>query len=309
MILYLTYWFPQAYLARYIAMFQTAIPLASVIGGPLASVILGMEGIAGLHGWQWLFILEGMPAVVAAFAVLKLLSDGPAQATWLTIEEKTVIADRIARDQTTERRSFWLSLRDPRVLTMGLVLFGVTAGGQYGVGLWLPQIVQRMGFSNQETGFIVALPYIVAVPTMILWGRSSDLRRERVWHIAIPLLLGSGCFAVASVTQDNLVEFVALAITAIVAITSFPPMNSLVKSMLSGSAAASGVALYNSVGNLGGFAGPYIIGALQKDDGSNAASMAVLATLLLFSACLVLALGRVLAAPPAPARPEVRTIT
>ena len=299
MILYLTYWFPQAYLARYIAMFQTAIPLASVIGGPLASVILGMEGIAGLHGWQWLFILEGMPAVVAAFAVLKLLSDGPAQATWLTIEEKTVIADRIARDQTTERRSFWLSLRDPRVLTMGLVLFGVTAGGQYGVGLWLPQIVQRMGFSNQETGFIVALPYIVAVPTMILWGRSSDLRRERVWHIAIPLLLGSGCFAVASVTQDNLVEFVALAITAIVAITSFPPMNSLVKSMLSGSAAASGVALYNSVGNLGGFAGPYIIGALQKDDGSNAASMAVLATLLLFSACLVLALGRVLAAPPA----------
>jgi len=169
MILYLTYWFPQAYLARYIAMFQTAIPLASVIGGPLASVILGMEGIAGLHGWQWLFILEGMPAVVAAFAVLKLLSDGPAQATWLTIEEKTVIADRIARDQTTERRSFCLSLRDPRVLTMGLVLFGVTAGGQYGVGLWLPQIVQRMGFSNQETGFIVALPYIVAVPTMILW--------------------------------------------------------------------------------------------------------------------------------------------
>jgi ACS family tartrate transporter-like MFS transporter len=151
--------------------------------------------------------------------VLKLLSDGPAQATWLTIEEKTVIADRIARDQTTERRSFWLSLRDPRVLTMGLVLFGVTAGGQYGVGLWPPQIVQRMGFSNQETGFIVALPYIVAVPTMILWGRSSDLRRERVWHIAIPLLLGSGCFAVASVTQDNLVEFVALAITAIVAIT------------------------------------------------------------------------------------------
>ena len=295
MILYLTYWFPQAYLARYFAMFATAIPLAFVIGGPLASVILSMEGVAGLHGWQWLFILEGMPAVFLAFAVLKLLPDGPARAAWLTTEEKALIAKRLASDEPGAKSSFWLTFRDPRVFVLGIALFGITAGGQYGVGLWLPQIVQRMGFSNQATGLIVALPYIIAVAAMVLWGRSSDIRRERVWHVAIPLLCGAGGFAIASVAQNSLLQFVGLTVTAVAAVSSYPPMNSLLKSMLSRSGMASGIALYNSIGNLGGFAGPYIIGALQTDNGGNAASMAILSMFLVFSASIVLGLGRVLA--------------
>jgi len=296
MILYLTYWFPRAYLARYIAMFQSAIPLAFVVGGPLASVILGLEGVAGLHGWQWLFLLEAAPAILFAFAVLKLLPNGPAQAAWLTTEEKSLIAEHIARDERGEKASFWHTFGDPRIYALGFVLFGITAGGQYGVGLWLPQIVQGMGFSNQATGFIVALPYIVAVAAMIVWGRSSDMRNERIWHIALPLLCGAAAFAIASIAQNNLLEFVALSVTVAAAVCSYPPMNVLLKSMLPGSAMASGIAVYNSIGNLGGFVGPCMIGALQTENGSNAASMAVLAVFLLFSASIVLGLGRVLAA-------------
>ena len=296
MLLYLTYWFPQAYLARYVAAFQTAIPLSFVIGAPLASLILGTDGVLNLHGWQWLFLLEGLPPFVFAFGVLKFLPDGPAHALWLSSEEKEVIAKHIAGDGLAEKCSFWLAFRDPRVFVLGVVLFGGTVGGLYGVGLWLPQMVQAMGFSNQATGFVVALPYMASIAAMILWGRSSDVRGERIWHIALPMLLAAGGFVVTSLAHNDLLKLVALAFAVMGALSSFPPLNSLVKSILSGPAAASGIALYNSIGNLGGFVGPYIIGALKEESGTYASSMAVLASILVLSAIVVLALGRAMAA-------------
>jgi ACS family tartrate transporter-like MFS transporter len=292
MLLYMSYWFPQTYLARYTAMFQTAIPISFVIGGPLASLILRMDGVGGLYGWQWLFLLEGIFPFLLSFTVLRLLPDSPARASWLSREEKENIVRHLARDATAEQRGFWLAFRDPRVFVLGFVLFGQTIGGLYGIGLWLPQIVQSMGVPNEATGFVVAIPYVVCVPLMILWGRSSDLRRDRIWHIAIGLLLAAGSFFVASATHNDLVVFVALGLTAVCALSIAPPLNSLVKSILSGPAAAGGIAIYNSIGNLGGLVGPYIIGALMEKSGNYASSMAVLASVLVLAALTILAFGR-----------------
>src|SRR5215467_1547325 len=139
MLLYLSKWFPQAHLARFTAIFQTAIPISFVIGGPLASLMLTMEGVDGLHGWQWLFLLEGTLPFLLAFAVLKLLPDGPAHADWLNQREKQRIENCLAADRPIGRQAFWQAFHNPRVFVLGLVLFGNTIGGLYGVGLWLPQ--------------------------------------------------------------------------------------------------------------------------------------------------------------------------
>jgi ACS family tartrate transporter-like MFS transporter len=190
MIFYLTLWFPLAYRARFIASFAAAIPLSNIIGGPLSGLILGMDGVLMLHGWQWLFLIEGLPAVLLAGAVLKFLPDGPAQASWLSSDEKQTIATRLAAENPAEHSNLWPALRDPRVLALGLALSGFGCG-LYGITLWLPQIVQEMGFSNRTTGFIVALPYLAGLAAMVLCGRSSDASGERIWHIALPLLFAA----------------------------------------------------------------------------------------------------------------------
>ena|SRR5579863_2170780 len=157
--LYLTYWFPKGYLARFTANFMIGVPLSFVIGGPLASLILGMGGLAGLHGWQWLFLTEGLPAFLLSFAVLKLLPDGPKDAPWLTVEEKKTIVLCLAAEDTPGRHDLWWALCDPRVLALSLASF-VMLSCAYGVELWVPQFVQSMGFSNLATGFVVALPFL-----------------------------------------------------------------------------------------------------------------------------------------------------
>src|ERR1700694_769146 len=190
MIYYLTLWFPQSYRARYVAAFMTAQPVSFIVGAPLSTRILGLDGSGGLHGWQWLFLIEGLPALLLAFAVLKLLPDGPAEAAWLSEDEKATITARLAAEDTSERRELLPALLDPRVYLLGLVIFGQNCGA-YGVQLWLPQIVQAMGFSIRATGFIVALPFLAVVAAMVLCGFSSDVRRERVRHVAIPFLIAA----------------------------------------------------------------------------------------------------------------------
>jgi ACS family tartrate transporter-like MFS transporter len=267
MTYYLTRWFPQAYLSRNIAGFQTAMPLSFVVGGPLASLILGLDGTFGLHGWQWLFIGEGLPAFLISFAVLKFLPNGPADAPWLSDPEKALIASRLTTEEISERRSFWPVLRDWRVIGFGLALSGILSGF-YGIGFWIPQIVQSMGFSTRMTGLVVAIPYLVAALGMMIWSRSSDKRGERVWHIVLPALLAAMGFAAASVVQSNFIVLVALTCTAVGVLSGLPPITGLFKSYLSGPAFACGAAVVNSIGNLGGFVGPYLIGQLlRKHDG------------------------------------------
>ena len=292
MILYLTYWFTKSFRARLVALFMAALPLANVVGAPLSSLILQLNGMGGLAGWQWLFVFEGVPTMLLAFVVLKFLPDGPRDAPWLNDEERGVIAAGLASDDTSQHRSFWPALRDPRVYALGIVYFGYSIAF-YGVGLWMPQIVQGMGVSNLATGFVIAPAYLVAMIGMILWGRSSDRGGERIWHVALPALLMMAAFLVASLAHSNLVIFLALSLVLVGSMALQGPFWVLPSTFLGGAAAAGGIALINTMGTAaGGFAGPYILGLLRQATGGYAAGMAVLAIGPFLTAGIVLLLGR-----------------
>jgi ACS family tartrate transporter-like MFS transporter len=290
MVFYLTLWFPRGFRARFTAMFVCGIPLASIIGGPLSGLILGMDGLAGLHGWQWLFLMEGIPAGLLALAVLKILPDNPASAPWLSIDEKENVAGRIASDGVAGQRDLWPALRDPRIIALGLVGFG-NGAALYGSQLWLPQIVKGMGFSNLGTGFVIALPYVAGMAAMILWGRSSDRRGERVWHIATACLISAAGFGAASIVQSNLLMVLALTFGVVGTLAYFGPFFSFPSSFSSGPAAAGGIALVNTFSNLGGFLGPTVIGMIKQRTGDYADAMVALAVVLTASAMIILALG------------------
>jgi MFS transporter, ACS family, tartrate transporter len=292
MILYLTYWFTKTYRARLIAMFMAAVPLANIVGAPLSSLILGLNGMLGLAGWQWLFLIEGAPAILLAFVVLRFLPDGPGQAPWLTENEKAVVAAGLAGDDTSEHRDFWLALRDPRVYALGVVYFGYSMSF-YGVGLWLPQIVQGMGISNLATGFVIAPSYVAALIAMIVWGRSSDKSGERTWHVALPAILMAASLLTGSLAHSNLVIFLALSLVLVGSMALQGPFWVLPSTFLGGTAAAGGIALINTMGTAaGGFAGPFILGLLRTAAGGYALGMATLAIGPILTAGIVLALGR-----------------
>ena len=290
MLFYLTLWFPQDHRARFTALFVTGIPLASMIGGPLSGLILQLDGLGRLHGWQWLFLVEGIPAGLLAFAVLKFLPDGPASAPFLSPAEKEHIAARLAAGDTAGERDLWTALRDPRVLALGLVGLG-NGAALYGSQLWLPQMIKAMGFSNLQTGFVIALPYACAMAAMILWGRSSDEKGERTWHIAIPLLIGAAGFAGASLAHSSLLMVLALTCAVAGTLAYFGPFFALPSSFLSGPAAAGGIALVAAMANFGGFLGPTVIGLIRQRTGDYAAAMAALAVALTLSAAIILIVG------------------
>ena len=293
MIFYLTLWFPRFYRARFTASFMTAVPLANIVGAPLSSMILEMNGASQLAGWQWLFLLEGLPACVLAFAVLKFLPDGPGDASWLSDAEKVTIAARLTAEDATSHHSFARALRDPRVLALCPVGLGLSFGN-YGVGLWLPQIVQSMGYTNLATGFIVAVPSLAGMIAMVLWGRSSDRHGERVKHVAAAALLAAVSLALASLSGSNLAVLAALTFATIGIYSALPTFYSVPSMFLSGTAAAGGIALVNTFGTgLGGFLGPTVVGLLRQGTGSYAAGMQALALGLTLSATILLILGHI----------------
>jgi len=292
MILYLTYWFTRSYRGRLVAIFMTALPAANIVGGPLSSIILGMNGFHGLAGWQWLFVIEGAPAILLAFAVLKFLPDGPRTAPWLDQAEKNAIAKALAAEDTSQHRDFWRALTDLRVWGLGVVYFGYSVG-LYGVALWLPQIVKGMGASTFATGFVVALPYIAATVAMVWWARRSDRTGERIWHVALPAMLMVASLMVASLAHGNVVIFLALSLVQVGALSLQGPFWVLPSTFLGGMAAAGGIALINSIGTGGGgFVGPYVLGLLKDATGGYAAGIAALAIGPILTTVIVLILGR-----------------
>ena len=192
MILYLTYWFPSARRARITGLFMAAVPLASAVGAPISGVIVSIDEAMGFKGWQWLFILEGLPSVILGFSVLWLLPNGPADAPWLSAAERKLIQDRLAADPPPPRtqHALWAALRDGRVIVLSLVYLGIVMG-LYGVSLWLPQIVKAMGYTDRQVGYLLAIPYAVSAAAMLAWGRHSDARGERVWHVALAASLAA----------------------------------------------------------------------------------------------------------------------
>ena len=294
MIYYLSLWFPARLRARYAAAYFLAIPLTNVIGAPVSSLIIGIDGMLGLHGWQWLFIVEALPALVLAVAVFLFLPDGPADARWLSPREREAIAAELSAEQdSTEGRvhHVWRALADFRVLLLCAVYVGIVAG-LYGIGYWLPQIVQGMGFSNFEIGMLVALPYAAAGLAQFFWGRHSDNSGERIWHVALPAALSGVAFVLSAALQSPVLVLIALAVAAIGICSTLAPFWAMPPQFLSGTGAAAGIAAINSVGNLGGFIGPYAVGWARQATGTYAGGMAILAASLLAASVLVLAMGR-----------------
>ena len=214
-----------------------------------------------------------------------------------------MISERLAVECSTRNHDLLPALRDPRVLALGVVGFGLVCT-LYGIQLWLPQMVQAMGFSNSATGLVVALCGVAAISAMVLFGRSSDKKRDRVWHIALAFVFTATSLIVAGLAQANLVVLLALGFAFVGPLAAIPLLNSLPGSFLGGKAAAGGIALYLSIANLGGFAGPYIVGALRGASGDYLSAMAALAAGLLLSALLVIALGRTMVRRPATVMPR-----
>jgi MFS transporter, ACS family, tartrate transporter len=294
MILYLTYWFPAATRARIVSTFMVALPISTVIGSPVSTAMLSLNAF-GLHGWQLMFLAEGIPAVLFGVAVLAVLRDGPTKAAWLTDEERNWLQSELAAERAalgTASHSSLTALRNLRVWLLGLVYFGMLVG-TYGIGFWLPQIVQKLGnLSNFEVGLTTALPYAAAAATMYLWGRHSDHARERTWHVALATFVGALGFVLSAYWSDTpALAFAALFLSVMGCYSALPVFWTLPTSMFAGSAAAAGIALVNSIGNNGGFFGPTLVGFVRDATGSFTAALWTLAAFVTASGLLVLALA------------------
>ena len=255
MIFYLSLWFPKAYLARSVGFFMAANPLAVFVGAPLSGLILELDGAFSLHGWQWLFLIEGLPACLLAFAVYRLLPDAPLHATWLNPDEQEAIGRRLELESATAERNFATVLSDPRIYAIGLA-GACYLGCQYGVQLWAPQMVQAVGFSNTEVGFVLAVPSVLAAAAMVLWGYSSDVRGERIWHGAFAAFFTAAGLIIAGSSDSTAAVLFGLTVAIIGQFAILPVMNSVAASFLKGPALAGGIAFYNMISQLGGSAGP-----------------------------------------------------
>jgi ACS family tartrate transporter-like MFS transporter len=292
MILYLTYWFPAESRGRAIANFMTATAIAGVIGGPLSGLLLKMDGVAGLAGWQWLFLIEGIPAVLLGFVTLVYLPDSPKRATWLTSEEKDWIVSRLQQEREQARHQVHHTLREAlssgRVWTLAFIYFSVIMSF-YGISFWLPQIVKSYsGLSDVQVGFVSAIPYLAASIAMVIIGRSSDRTHERRFHVGISALAAAAGLTAAAFLKIPGAELAALSLAAVGIWGTLGPFWAMSSEILSGTAAAAGIALINSVGNLGGFLGPYLIGLVRKQTDSFALALLALAVFPLIGGLVVL---------------------
>jgi MFS transporter, ACS family, tartrate transporter len=289
-ILYLTYWYPAEYRARFLAAFAIAVPVSTVIGAPISGLLLGLDGVMGLRGWQWLFILEGIPSVLLGIVTWFYLTDRPEKADWLTGEQKAWLKAKLDAEIATKQAAKHLTLAEalssPKVITLSLVYFGFV-GALYGMQFWLPQIVKAFGLTNAQTGFVTAIPYLFGTIAMILWARHSDATRERVAHVGGPLLLTALALAVSSYITDPTITMAVLTVAAIGVFCTFAVFWTLPTAWLSGTAAAGGIALINSIGNLAGFGGPYLIGWVKDATGNTSTGLLVLSLLPLVAGLLV----------------------
>ena len=274
---------------------MAAIPLSNILGSLVSGFVLDLDGWLGIAGWQWLFILEAAPAVVLGLAFWLFMTDWPSQAHWLTQVQRDWLINRLDSEQAQREavRAYSLkeALLDKRVLLLSLVYFGGTFSG-YGIVLFQPQIVHRLAAGYGMTGIINAIPYLFAACAMVLWGRHSDHTGERPWHIAIAYAVGAtGLIATALMTDPVLTMFM-LVIAAMGQSSTGPTFWTLPTAMLSGTAAAGGIALINALGNLGGFFGPYLFGLIKDaTGGSFMFALMVLALGPIMSAAIVLVLG------------------
>ncbi|MDQ7911691.1 MFS transporter [Pseudomonas sp. 102515] len=290
-VLYLTYWFPAAQRARINGMFMTSFAIAGVVGGPIAGFIMSrMVGVGSLANWQWLFIIEGIPSVLAGIAVLRYLPEKPAQAKWLTQAERDHVSRVIAQeDAAPEKHSDLKSLvRNPKVWLCALVYFCIVSGNAT-IAFWTPSVIKSLGIDNNMTiGLLAAIPFIIGTLAMLWNGHHSDQTGERRAHCAIAALLaGLGLIATGLCLGNATLALIALTVAAAGILAAFPVFWSIPGAFLAGTAAAGGIALINCIGNLAGFVAPYMIGFLRTLTGSLSAGLYFVAALEILAAAML----------------------
>jgi MFS family permease len=290
---YLGTWFPAQYRTRMIAWFMVAIPVSSVIGGPVSGWLLTMDGLAGIAGWQWMFVLEGLPVVLIGFSLLWLLADRPEDVSWLTDDERRIVRERLAAEhRPREVRQLSAAVRDVRVLLLALVQFGFLVGS-YGIGLFLPLMLREGKLTEVEIGFVSSACYLAAVVGMILWAGHVDRGASKVVNLSLSCAVAACGFLGAILFRDNFwasVIWMAVAVTGVngarAIFWTIPPR------FLSGMAAAGGLAFINSIGTTGGFVGPYVFGWLRDETGSFSAGLLAMSGFLVLAAVLAWSLRR-----------------
>ena len=293
-MLYLTYWFPPKYRARIIALFTVAIPVSGFLGSPISAALLGLDGWLGIRGWQWMFIIEGIPAVLLGLLCLMVLTDRPAQARWLPADEQEWLQQHLDGDGHVRSRrvegSLWQVLWSRDVLILSLVLAGSTAVSS-GLQLWQPQIIQSYGLTNKQTGLLSSIPFAFAAVVMILWGRRSDLTGERIWHSALPLILTAASLAGALVFDSLAAIVIILCLAAIGIYAGKGPVWAVSTEWLSASTAPAGLAQINAISNLAGFGTTYAMGAIKDATGRFSLSLVPLVALSAAAAIAILWMG------------------
>lgn len=291
---FLAAWFPTEYRTRMLAWFLVAIPVSSVIGSPISGMLLQLDQVLGLAGWQWLFIVEGLPAVILGVAVFYALADDPEAASWLSAEERNILAKMLAAEVRERPKTHVLTaLGDKRVIMLAVVQFGFTLGS-YGIGIFLPQIIKGFGLSNLAASFLAAIPYVFASAGMLWWSWRVDRTGRKIDNLVLALIVGTVGLVASMASRNVLVALTALTV-ALVGITSaraiFWPIPTR---FLSGIGAAAGLALINSIGTAGGFAGPSLMGWLRELTGSFEIGLLVMAAILLATTALAYALKLVI---------------
>ncbi|WP_433623864.1 MFS transporter [Nocardia sp. CA-120079] len=297
-LLYLTYWFPQTQRAKIVALFMTAVPISTALGSTVSSLIIQYgDGVFGLSGWRFMFLVEGVPAIALAVVTWFFLTDRPTQAEWLTATERDWLTSELDKEQAA-RVEHWTvrkALTHPRVLGLAFIYGGIVYG-LYALGFFLPTIIngfqQQYGthYSVVQRGLINAVPYVIGAVVMVLWSRHGDRTGERVWHVALPALVGGLAIPVALYLGNPFAAMVAVTVCAVGVLAALPTFWALPSTFLSGAAAAGGIALINSIGNVSGFVAPYVTGALKDLTGTQRAGLWVVGLAMIGSAAGVLAL-------------------
>ncbi|MFY9960644.1 MFS transporter [Pseudomonas sp.] len=299
-VLYLSRWFPATRRGRIMALFMSAIPVSGLLGGPFSGWILNhfAAGQHGLAGWQWMFLIQGLPTVLLGFLAIFLLSDGYATAKWLSPAEREMIKHDLAVDAAnkpvTASDSLLSVFTNPMIWTFGFVYFCIQSG-VYAINFWLPSIIKSLGFSDALLiGWLSAIPYLLAGVFMLLVGRSADLRNERRWHLVVPMLMGAvGLLIAVNFAHSPVIAIIGLSIATMGALTGLPMFWPMPTALLSAGTAVAGLAIINSVGQMAGFLSPYLVGFIKDQTGSTDAALYSLAALIVVGSLVALRVSRV----------------